>query len=542
MIYSNYLWAIPNHKFKLAMLMMGGLFIAQPVAYAQVGFIADLVQVNLCIAQNWDTPAWQKQLQHLSQSERMQLYSGLRLSAHDKRCLMQHKPTPVALCNKVIGLSAQREPLHGGGMPFLGRLTEVEKKQLNRSEFEISPYTACLQQSTADDWVPDDLKPSQAALSILKRAQGGDVTAQLAAAGIYNTGDGIVPNAAKATLWLEKAADNGDASAQLSLGNAYLHGQFKKPVDYQQAAHWLSKAVNAADTNIATEAMLALADLYSRDPGGDDKPDWHAARRWLEKAAENGSARAMYELAQYYAQDNEAFVQNKPQAIAWYRKSAQLGHAPSMLALADDLDHTTSPRDPLAAQQWRRKADALGENGGTLNLYGYFPRASMPNNASESIEIQQQYAQQGDVDAQLALACRYFYGQDVKKNDGNALKWWRKAAQQSDAIGQRMLGLSFIHGWGIPANYEQGRLYLEKSAAQGDAVAAFELANGYYSGSLMTGNTQMQEKLRNPQLGLQWLKTAAEYGYKPEETRERIQEWTSTLIELNSQQNALEEN
>ena len=542
----------PRYSPTLSCLLLVGALL-QP-AHAQVGFIVDLMQLNLCITQNWDTPELQKRLQSVSQSKRLQMYADIKFSPPQKRCLMQHKPIPVALCNKVIALADQAPPVIGGGMPFLGSLSEKEQAQLDQGITQAfpeadSPLAACMAKDTADDWLPADLQPSPAVLDILKRAQQGDVAAQVQAMQMYTTGDGVVPNPAKANLWLEKAAENGDAATQLTLGNANLYGINDRQIDYRQAITWLTKAAATNDTAISSAAMLALSRLYAEDePGNDNSPlkaNLPEARRWLQQAADNGSLPAMYELASHYAQgtgedgqSNLGFTQNWPKALAWYQKSAQLGETRSMLALADYLDHKNvaiGQRDALAAQQWRRKADARGENGRTLNLYSYFPWSPAPDNDSDAIKIQQRHAQQGDVNAQLALASRYFYGEGVNKNEGKAREWWRKAARQGDAIGQRMLGLALLFGWGSQPDNQQARQWLEKAASQGDGTAALELAFDYYFGDRETNDTQKRQQSRNPQLGLKWLKAAAEYGYKPEETLERLKDWTARLMNADSQ-------
>lgn len=547
--------ASPRYSPTLPFLLLTGALLGfQPTAHAQVGFIVDLIQLNLCVTQNWNTPEWQRRLQNIDQSERMQMYGGIKFSTPTKRCLMQYKPIPVGLCNKVIALANQRTPGIGGGAPFLGRLSDKERAQLDQGMAQAfpeneSPFAACLKQNAADDWLPADLQPSPAALAILKRAEQGDLAAQRQAMQMYTTGDGVVPDQAKVSLWLEKIAENGDATSQLTLGNGYLYGMNDKQVNYRQAIHWLTKAVTTNDTTISTTAMLALSSLYTQDePGNDDDPlkaSLPKARLWLQKAADNGSLLAMHQLAYHYTQDsggdeqnNLGFTQNWPKALAWYQKSAQLGETRSMLALADYLDHkgvTIGRRDALAAQQWRRKADALGENGRTLNLSLYFPWAPMPGNDTSVIKTQQKYAQQGDVNAQLALASRYFYGKGVKTDRGQALTWWTKAARQGDAIGQRMLGLALLFSWGTQPDNKQARQWLEKAANQGDGVAAFELAFDYYYGDRGTSDTQKKQQSRNPQLGLKWLKAAADYGYKPEESRERIHDWTARLINPDSQ-------
>lgn len=145
-------------------------------AMAQVGFIADMMQTQICMLNNWDTPEFAKQIGAMSVSEKRNLYNGIRFEAPIKYCLIKTKPFSKELCNKVITTAFQREgSVIGGGMPFL-KLTSQEQEKLEQQM--AAGFQACTTKYTDDkskeNWVPEDLKISQATKTLLARAEQGD--------------------------------------------------------------------------------------------------------------------------------------------------------------------------------------------------------------------------------------------------------------------------------------------------------------------------------------------------------------------------------
>jgi TPR repeat protein len=72
-------------------------------------------------------------------------------------------------------------------------------------------------------------------------AQQGDAKAQVFLAYLYETGQGVVQNYAKAAEWYSRAAQQGNAVAQTQLGNMYRLGK-GVPQNYILAYMWLDLA------------------------------------------------------------------------------------------------------------------------------------------------------------------------------------------------------------------------------------------------------------------------------------------------------------
>lgn len=132
---------------------------------------------------------------------------------------------------------------------------------------------------------------------------------------------------------------------------------------------------------------------------------------------------------------------NYPEAVKWFRKAAEQGHAAGQANLGTMYENGSGvKRDYAEAAKWYRKAD-----------------------------------EQGFVGVQNNLGVIYENGEDVNQDHGEAVKWYRKAADQGNPTGQYNLGLMYKDGKGVEKNLEAARTWLQKAANQGHKVAAARL-------------------------------------------------------------------
>lgn len=457
------------------------------MSVAQVGFIVDSMQSNLCLTQNWDTPYVQSWLSRMPRGSRMQVFGSLQGSSASKRCLMEVKPVPVALCERVIAqtLGSNGPPPVGGGMPYLKLSSEESDRVLVALQ---NKGAACMRKEDKPGdtpvWLPKGLEISATAQAILAAAQAGDRSAQAKAVELYSRGDEIPASEERADFWLTKSAASGDANSQWVLGQAFRYGRSPHSTDYKAALKWLTKAANQG----LVPAQAELAFLYESGPESYDekakglKPDPVAAQKWRLQAAGGGDRQSSCLVGRAFRDGIGADI-NPTQAETWYRKAVSQHNADCMLELAEFLNRTPSQNHQLEAQQLLRKADSLGNNGTTLNLSGYLKWGLHATDDTQRLDLQRKLAEQGDLDAQLAMGQRYFNGVGVTKNQATAISWWRKAAAAGDPIGQRMLGKALLYGWGHdnwqfrPSEQDRNdaKTWLRKAAAQDDAEAAQNL-------------------------------------------------------------------
>ncbi|VXC47800.1 conserved exported hypothetical protein [Pseudomonas sp. 8AS] len=216
----------------------------------------------------------------------------------------------------------------------------------------------------------------------------------------------VDPSDAPAVEALKAKAAVGDACAQFNLGYVYYTRQA-----YPLSELWYAQA---ADQGVA-RAAFELAILYRDEllPGGDGK-----RLPLLEQAANQGLDLAQVELGvDYLLQGDDS--QQQFIAMQWFEKAAVQGNTHAQYLLAEEY--------------WS------DDNG-----------------------IQ-------DIGSDDGLAERYV------SNDDKALQWLCKAALGGYAQAQYGLSHAYSIGRGMPSNQVQRRLWLEKAAASGSQEAIAEL-------------------------------------------------------------------
>jgi localization factor PodJL len=101
--------------------------------------------------------------------------------------------------------------------------------------------------------------------------------------------------------------------------------------------------------------------MYEVGEGGVKK-DLPEARRWTERAATAGEARAMHNLALYYYK-GEGGERNSTKAASWFRKAADLGLVDSQFNLAQLYEGGWGvSQNPSEAYKWYLIAAKAGDN------------------------------------------------------------------------------------------------------------------------------------------------------------------------------------
>ena len=84
-------------------------------------------------------------------------------------------------------------------------------------------------------------------------------------------------------------------------------------------------------------------------------------------------------------------------------------------------------------------------------------------------------AQAGDAEAQFELGWMYYYGDGVKQDSAEAVKWFSLAAGQGLAQAQHNLGWMYDEGEGVPQSEGRAVYWYCKAAEQGHKDAKFNL-------------------------------------------------------------------
>jgi TPR repeat protein len=177
-------------------------------------------------------------------------------------------------------------------------------------------------------------------------ADQGDADAQYFLGSLYQHGDGVVKNIAKATPWLEKAAKQGHHGAANALGVIYA--------SEGQAAHDDEQAAEQG----YEPAEYALGVLYYSG-NGVEKND-AAALHWFSLAAKHRILPAQTQLAVLY-DEGQGTAQDRIKAFHWYSEAATQGDTGAQQALGEKYSTGDGvPQDFVLAYVWFNLAGAQG--------------------------------------------------------------------------------------------------------------------------------------------------------------------------------------
>ena len=128
--------------------------------------------------------------------------------------------------------------------------------------------------------------------------------------------------------------------------------EYYKEKEYTEAIKWFRKAAEQGHA----KAQYDLGDCYSHSGRGVDY-DLVEAVKWFRKAAEQGYAKAQYRLGECYFHGNYCVKSDYAEAAKWYRRAAEQGDhsAQNMLAMLYEEGWGVK-KDKIKAKYWARKA------------------------------------------------------------------------------------------------------------------------------------------------------------------------------------------
>ena len=125
------------------------------------------------------------------------------------------------------------------------------------------------------------------------------------------------------------------------------------------------------------------------------------------------------------------------------------------------------PKDAVQAVAWYRKAAEQGHASAQHNLgLMYYRGDGVPKDAVQAVAWFRKAAEQGHASAQYTLGVMYANGEGVPKDAVQAVAWYRKAAEQGDASVQHNLGLMYYRGDGVPKDIVLAYMWINQAAAQ----------------------------------------------------------------------------
>jgi TPR repeat protein len=95
----------------------------------------------------------------------------------------------------------------------------------------------------------------------------------------------------------------------------------------------------------------------------------------------------------------------------------------------------------------------------------------VPRDAAAAAAWYRRAAEQGNAEAQLAIAGLYYQGEGVPRNYATALEWFRAAASQGSATAQASIAVMYERGLGVRRDPVVAHAWLSVAADSGDDAA-----------------------------------------------------------------------
>ena len=340
----------------------------------------------------------------------------------------------------------------------------------------------------------------------------------------------------KAYEQIREAADEGNAIALYMMAEYFWEGYGVQPINKQKAIAYFKKSYEAGYPvagydvaaslpdgspeqkeirNHAKDNILELAneeDVFAQASaawgyreGYGTAVDHVEAVKWVRKAAEQGFARAQYDLGLMY-EFGRGVERSYEKAVEWYQKAAEQGAASAQGLLGEMYYYGRGvEQSDVKAAEWVLK---VAEQGLAMaqNILGvmYANGTGVEQSYEKAAEWYLKAAKQGLADAQYHLGRMYQNGTGVTRSYEKAAEWVLKAAKQGYARAQYNLGRMYDNGTGVEQSYEKAVEWYLKAAKQGFARGQYNLGVMYENGR---GVEQSYEK------AVEWFKKAAEQGY-----------------------------
>ena len=157
-------------------------------------------------------------------------------------------------------------------------------------------------------------------------------------------------------------------------------------------------------------------------------------------------------------------------------------------ALPANADKTAPDPKPVASA----KPPASAPNAAVPPPAAPAPAAPPPSIVrqmdTQPLAVVRQYAEGGDVSAQMELGRRYYRGIGVEKSDSEAAKWIERAAEQGDPNAQFNVGVLYEQGLGVPRDVPRAMEWYKKAAAHGMPLAMHNMAMALHRGEGIVRN------------------------------------------------------
>lgn len=245
--------------------------------------------------------------------------------------------------------------------------------------------------------------------------------------------------------------------------------------------NWVSARQYAETAAVAGHVEAAmLAGLIARD-GLTGSPDFAAAARWFQRAAEQEEAVALYQLGLLAALGDDSLNLGQPRS--WFERAARAGHVRGMVSYALSLRASPIPQDHERARQWAERAAQFGSSEGMYQFAQILDEGVGGDPDAPGARLWfERAADARHAEAAFQAGMMWAEGEGGPVDDVEALQWLRISAESGYAPAQGQYGLMLYQGRGGEIDSEMAAYWFSQGAYGGDPESqflyAFVLARG----------------------------------------------------------------
>lgn len=310
------------------------------------------------------------------------------------------------------------------------------------------------------------------------KALKGDAVAERELGLAYLNGQGVATDVERGSSLLRSAAGRGDTDAMLALGGFEATRDQNALRPGGRTREWYGKAANAG----SAEAMYRLAMLDTKTLPDDRKPDDAAIalyRRAMEAGHRDAAARYLG-LNLRFGFDK---ARNRTATITALRENAAAGNMASMVALGQLYAQAGAEQDLKEAGFWLDRAVAGGSADALLEKASIAGQGiGQPVDLVRAHDLTKQAAERGSSRAMLLLGRQFQQGKGVAADPAAAVPWFRKAVATGESEAFADLGYVFEAGLGADRNLGEAVELYKRGAALDSPAATRSLAVMYEQG------------------------------------------------------------
>ena len=273
----------------------------------------------------------------------------------------------------------------------------------------------------------------------------------------------------------------------------------------------LSRLADAGD--VATECYIR-GWCYANGRGVIQNDE--QAVEWYRRAAEQGHAIAQYDLSWMY-QHGRGVSQNSSEAAQWCRRAAEQGYADAQNTLGWRYQYVrgVGAQNYDEAIRWYRRAAEQGHADAQANLRVLSARGGAPTLRSEQINTDDVQAVRLDYRStpteEINFDGRHTISRGFGRHNVRTFLHYQRAAQQGDTTAMNNIGVMYANGRGVDQDYDEAIIWFSNAARQGNATARTNLCIVYnHLGWMYAKGVGVEQDYGQ---AFDWFTKAAEQGH-----------------------------